>query len=173
LAENKTLTGRETTFPESEIIVSKTDPQGRITYVNDVFLSVSGYTEAEVMGQPHNIIRHPEMPRCVFKLLWETVSSGKEIFAYVNNRAKNGDFYWVLAHVTPNFGKNREIVGYHSNRRVPTRESIRKITPIYQQLLAEENKHADRKEGMAASTRLLLNLLAQQGISYAEFVLSL
>ena len=97
------LTGVERTFGEDEIIVSKTDLTGRITYANDVFLRISGYAEAEVLGQPHSIIRHPGTPRAVFSLLWRTIESGREIFAYVVNRAKNGDHYWVLAHVTPTF----------------------------------------------------------------------
>jgi PAS domain S-box-containing protein len=87
------LTGVARTFPDTEIIVSKTDTKGRLTYVNDVFSDVSGYTEAEVLGDPHSLVRHPDMPRCVFKLLWQTIEAGDEIFAYVNNRAKNGDHY--------------------------------------------------------------------------------
>jgi PAS domain S-box len=97
------LTGVERTFGTDEIIVSKTDPKGRIIYANEVFLRLAGYAESEIIGQPHSIIRHPDMPRCVFKLLWDTVQSGNEIFAYVVNRSKNGDHYWVLAHVTPTF----------------------------------------------------------------------
>lgn len=173
MAEQIALTGKERTFPDSEIIVSKTDAQGRITYVNDVFLSVSGYAEAEVIGKPHNVIRHPDMPRCVFKLLWDKVQSGQEIFAYVNNRAKNGDNYWVFAHVTPSYDAAHNIIGYHSNRRSPRREALAKVAPLYAQLLAEENKHSDRKQGMEASFRLLLNILANQGIEYEEFIFSL
>ncbi|HVI51329.1 MAG TPA: PAS domain-containing protein [Candidatus Sulfotelmatobacter sp.] len=167
------LTGKERTFPDSEIIVSKTDPQGRITYVNDVFLGVSGYLESEVMGKAHNVIRHPDMPRCVFKLLWDKIQASQEIFAYVNNRAKSGDYYWVLAHITPSFNANRQIIGYHSNRRSPTRAAIAKIAPLYAQLLQEEQKHSDRKLGIEAGTRLLMNTLANQGIGYEEFVFSL
>jgi len=137
VAEQRFLTGKERTFPESEIIVSKTDVQGRITYVNDVFLSVSGYLEDEVIGKPHNVIRHPDMPRCVFKLLWDKIQAGQEIFAYVNNRAKNGDNYWVFAHITPSFDASHKIIGFHSNRRSPRREALAKVTPLYAQLLAE------------------------------------
>ena len=173
VAEQTFLTGKERTFPESEIIVSKTDVQGRITYVNDVFLSVSGYMEGEVIGKPHNVIRHPDMPRCVFKLLWDKIQAGQEIFAYVNNRAKNGDNYWVFAHITPSFDANHKIIGFHSNRRLPRREALAKVTPLYAQLLAEENKHSDRKQGIEAGTRLLLNILANQGIEYEEFIFSL
>lgn len=170
---DKPLTGVERRFPDDEIIVSKTDTTGRLTYVNDIFLSVSGYTEEEVVGQPHSIIRHPEMPRAIFKLLWDSISAGREIFAYVNNRAKNGDYYWVLAHVTPNFGPNGEIVGYHSNRRAPRADALAKIKPLYQTLLDTERKAADRKVGLEASFKQLTDILAREGKSYGEFVFGL
>lgn len=173
MPEQTFLTGKERTFPDSEIIVSKTDAQGRITYVNDVFLTVSGYSEPEVVGKPHNVIRHPEMPRCIFKLLWDHIQAGKEIFAYVNNRAKNGDYYWVLAHITPSYDGNRQLIGYHSNRRSPRRDALAKIIPLYAQLLTEEAKYSDRKQGMEASGRLLKSILANQGIEYEEFIFGL
>ena len=119
------LTGVERTFGTDEIIVSKTDTKGRIIYANEVFLRLAGFSEREIIGQPHSIIRHPAMPRCVFKLLWDTISSGKECFAYVLNRSKNGDHYWVLAHVTPTFDSKGTIVSYHSNRRNPRRDNLR------------------------------------------------
>jgi PAS domain S-box-containing protein len=95
-----------------------------ITYANETFLKIAGYTEDEILGQPHNIIRHPDMPRCVFKLLWDTLEMKHEIFAYVKNMAKNGDFYWVFAHVTPTFNEHGTVIGYHSNRRVPERNQV-------------------------------------------------
>jgi PAS domain S-box-containing protein len=165
--------GRERTFPEDEIIVSKTDTKGRLTYVNDVFLSVSGFTEAELVGQPHSMIRHPDMPRCVFKLLWDTIATGRELFAYVVNLAKNGDHYWVLAHITPDFGPDGQIVGYHSNRRVPRRDAVARIIPLYQSLLKIEAGAADRKQGMEAAHAALVDQLKREGKSYAEFVLGL
>jgi PAS domain S-box-containing protein len=86
-------TGRESPFNDEEIIVSKTDQHGRITYANDVFARVSGYELVELLGKPHSIIRHPAMPRCVFKLVWDTLKAGDEIFGYVLNLARNGDHY--------------------------------------------------------------------------------
>lgn len=175
MSQDQSLSGRERTFPADEIIVSKTDPKGRLVYVNDVFLDVSGYGEDEVIGQPHSIIRHPEMPRCIFKLLWDRISGGDEIFAYVNNRAKNGDNYWVLAHVTPCFhGDGKTIVGYHSNRRLPGRQAVRGMADLYRGLLAEENRHADRKAGLAASFAMLRNTVAEAGFdSYDHFIFSI
>ncbi|WP_188259300.1 PAS domain-containing protein [Azospirillum tabaci] len=173
-----TLTGQERTFHRDEIIVSKTDLKGRIIYANDVFLRISGYGEAELLGQPHNIVRHPDMPRCVYKLLWSRIEAGSEIFAYVINRAKNGDHYWVFAHVTPVFGSpdsgnGRSIIGYHSSRRVPARPAVDAAASLYAALRAEEARHADRNAAMTASGAMLEKLLRDKGTSYDEFVFSL
>jgi len=167
------LSGKERSFPPDEIIVSKTDPQGRLTYVNDIFLDVAGFTEAELIGKPHSVIRHPDMPRIVFRRLWETVKAGREIFAYVNNRAKNGDHYWVLAHVTPNVGPDGAIVGYHSNRRAPRRDVIARVEPLYALLRAREVEAGDGEAGLQASARVLDDILAKEGVSYDEYVLGL
>lgn len=165
--------GRERSFGDDEIIVSKTDLQGKITYANDVFIRVSGYEEHELLGAPHSIIRHPDMPRAVFKLLWDTLAAGREVFAYVNNMARDGDNYWVLAHVTPSFDRNGTIVGYHSNRRVPEPSKLEKVKPLYAALLDAERRHADRRDGLVASVALLEATLASAGIAYDEWVWTL
>ncbi len=166
-------TGRERSFEEYEIIVSKTDLKGRITYANDIFCRVAGYSETEVLGQPHSIIRHPDMPRCVFKLLWDTVEAGHEIFAYVVNLCKNGDHYWVFAHVTPTFDEGGNIVGYHSNRRVPERRAVEQIKQIYALLKKEEDSFSDRRKGMESAFQTLVKYLGDRKIAYDEFVFSL
>ncbi|WP_298720173.1 PAS domain-containing protein [uncultured Ferrovibrio sp.] len=166
-------TNRERSFSEDDIIVSKTDLQGRITYANDVFCKIGLYGEAELIGQPHSILRHPDMPRCVFKMMWDHIKSGNEIFAYVKNLAKNGDHYWVLAHVTPSYDDNGKISGYHSNRRAPDRAALAAIEPIYRDLLTEESRHADRNAGMRAGAERLNSILAQRGQDYHEFIFSL
>jgi PAS domain S-box-containing protein len=168
-----TPTGVERTFADDEIIVSKTDPRGRLTYVNDVFVRVSGYEERDLIGMPHSIIRHPEMPRCVFKLLWDTIATGKELFAYVVNLSADGAHYWVLAHVTPTFGPGREIVGYHSNRRTAAPAAVARVEELYAGLLAEERRHGDPVAAVAASTELLHRTLADVGQTYDEFVWAL
>jgi len=174
MARDVTLTGVERTFSDDEIIVSKTDTSGRLTYCNEVFLRLAGMTEAETIGQPHAVIRHPEMPRAVFKLLWDTISKGKELFAYVVNRSKNGDHYWVLAHVTPSFDASGQIVGYHSNRRTADRTVLETvIQPLYKQLLAIEENHANRKDGMNEAFDTLVKILEEKGVSYDEFIFSL
>ncbi len=166
-------TGRESPFGEDEIIVSKTDLKGHLTYTNDVFLRVSGFTAKEVIGKPHNIIRHPDMPRTVFKLLWQTIEAKGEIFAYVVNMAANGDHYWVLAHVTPSFNAEGQVVGYHSNRRKPDRGKLEKIIPLYKSLLAKEAEVANRKDGMNNAYDFLMTNLQSKGVGYDEFVLTL
>ncbi|NAZ74162.1 PAS domain-containing protein [Kineococcus sp. T13] len=166
-------TGQERTFSRDELIVSKTDPRGIITYANDVFLRVGAFERHEVIGRPHNIIRHPDMPKAVFKLLWDTVSSGRELFAYVNNLAADGANYWVLAHVTPSKDRGGRIVGYHSNRRKPGQEGVRAASALYADLLAEERRHSSGKAAVEASTALLHRLLAERGTTYEQFVWSI
>ena len=174
MPSDTSLTRVERFFDDDEIIVSKTNTKGHITYANRLFLSLASYTEQEVLGQPHNMIRHPEMPRCIFKLLWDTIERGDEIFAYVVNRSKNGDHYWVLAHVTPTLNSAGTIVGYHSNRRVPDRKILEgTIMPLYQSLLQEEQRHNDRKAGMQASFNIIAGLLKEKGMEYDELVFSL
>ena len=166
-------TGIERTFGEDEIIVTKTDLKGHITYANEVFLRIADYSEDEVLGKPHNMIRHPDMPRCVFKLLWDTLKDRREIFAYVVNLAKNGDHYWVFAHVTPTFDTSDKVIGYHSNRRLPKASAVASITPIYRRLLEEEKKFTDKNQGMAASTALLGKMIGERFAEYAEFIFAI
>lgn len=167
------LSGVEQSFDVDEIIVSKTDLRGVITYANSVFLRVAGYREEEILGKPHNIIRHPEMPRSVFKLLWETISNGREIFAYVVNRAKNGDHYWVFAHVTPTWDQFGKLSGYHSSRRVPQRAAVEQMKKIYAELLALERNYSNPKDAAAAGVDALVKKLAGLGVTYDQFIFSL
>ena len=173
VTQAKHCTGVERTFSANQIIVSKTDCGGRITYANDVFLSLSGYTEGELLGRPHNLIRHPEMPRVVFKMLWERIGAGNEAFAYVINRSKNGDHYWVFAHVTPNFDANHQIVGYHSSRRVPRPGIMDHIRPFYAKLHQVEQETGHNAEAMAKSGAMIEELYRSVGASsYDEFIIT-
>ncbi len=167
------LTGRRRLFGDDELIVTKTDPTGRITYANDVFVNISGFAENELLGQPHSMIRHPEMPRAVFKLLWDRIQAGREIFAFVCNRAKNGDHYWVLAHVTPNFDAAGGIVGYHSSRRTMADRALDAIEPLYR-ALNEVEHGGDRKEALVRSSARLEAEVARLGYpSYDRLILDL
>ena len=167
-------TGHERLFGKDEIIVSKTDLKGHIIYANRLFMKLADMDEKKLMGAPHSIIRHPEMPRCVFKLLWDTVQAKREIFAYVVNRSLNGDHYWVLAHVTPSFDGSGSVNGYHSNRRVPDRRILNDtVIPLYKKLLDEEKRHRNGKDGMNNAYNMLLGLLKEKGLGYDEFIFSL
>jgi len=166
-------TGVETIIADNEIIVSKTDTRGIIQYANDVFMRVAKYDESDVLGQPHNMIRHPDMPRTIFKLLWDTIGSGQEIFAYVKNMTADGGHYWVLAHVTPSTVDGR-IVGYHSNRRSPNRTALAKVQPLYEAILNEERRHSRPQDAITAGTQVLLSAIADSGFpTYDEWVWSL
>ncbi|ARJ67428.1 MULTISPECIES: PAS domain-containing protein [Magnetospirillum] len=167
------LTGKERFLASDAIVVSKTDPGGRITYANRTFLDIAGYRENDVLGRPHNILRHPDMPRAVFKLLWDTIQDGSEIFAYVINRAKNGDHYWVFAHVTPTFGADNTIIGFHSSRRAPIRKAVQTVTEVYRELKQEESKFGNPKDAAAAGLDMLNRKFIGAGGTYEDLVFSL
>jgi PAS domain-containing protein len=167
------LAGAERVMGADDLIVSKTNLKGHLTYANDVFLNIADFTEREVLGKPHSVIRNAAMPRCVFRLLWNRIEAGQEIFAYVVNSSKHGDYYWVFAHVTPSFDTTGQCIGYHSNRRKPAAAAIAKIAPIYRRLLDEEARHRNGKEAVAASMSLLNAIIDEAGGDYDRFVLSL
>ncbi|MCW5627097.1 MAG: PAS domain-containing protein, partial [Burkholderiales bacterium] len=96
--ESMLIEGTEREMGDDDIIVSKTNLKGHLTYTNDAFLDIADFTATQVLGKPHSILRNPAMPRCIFKLLWDTIQSGREVFAYIVNRTRGGDYYWVLAH---------------------------------------------------------------------------
>lgn len=159
---------KELTFEDNEFIVSKTDLKGNITYGNELFIRISGYTENELLGSPHNILRHPDMPKTVFWKLWDEIRKGNEVFAYVKNLTRDGSFYWVYAQVTPSFDKSNNIIGYHSVRRRPGREQIRKVEALYRRML-----NAEQSGGLNAGQELLNQLLKQEGKQYDEFIFTL
>ena len=150
---------------DNDFIVSKTDLKGRIIYGNETFIKMSGYEESELLSAPHNILRHQDMPSIVFKLLWERLKNKKSINAFVLNKCKNGDCYWVFANVTPSFDDRQNVIGYYSVRRKPNPEAIKTIEPIYRELLSAENR-----SGMDASLRTLNELLDKNGVTYDEFI---
>jgi PAS domain S-box-containing protein len=168
-----TPTGVEKTFRDDQIIVSKTDRQGRLTYVNPLFVEISGYPESELLGRPHNVIRHPDMPRSVFDLLWERIAGGQEIFAYVVNLSADGGHYWVLAHVTPTRGPRGDLVGFHSNRRTASPAVVAVVSALYGRLLAVERGGRDPRAAVAAGRDLLAQVLDEAGSGYDEWVWSL
>ncbi len=152
----------------TDTIVSDTDKKGNITFANDVFQKVAGYSEAELLGANHNIVRHEDMPRACFKLVWDTLKSGKSLRAYVINKAKNGDYYWVLGTFTITDD------GYHAERIPPNPAVIKDvIAPLYKQMRDKEKEMNYSNEGMDAALQIVLDLLAEKGITYDELIDSL
>ena len=162
-------TDREIVMEDRDFIVSKTDLKGRITYANRVFMKIAGYAERELLNVQHNIIRHPDMPRGVFRLLWNEIESGHECFAYVKNMAKSGDYYWVFANVTVDYDLNGKPIGFFSVRRKPSRAGIEAVTPVYQEMLRIE-RQAGPRDAPDASLQWLVDLLKSKGTSYEEFI---
>ena len=158
----------ERVMKEDDFIISKTDTKGKITYCNEIFMDMSAMTESELLGKPHSIVRHPQMPKVIFKLLWEQVSSGKELFAYVKNLSKDGSFYWVFANITPSFDSQNNIIGFYSVRIKPNEKALEVIKPLYTKLLALE-----LSDGIQASKTYLNNLLKEKGDGYDEFIITL
>ena len=153
---------------ENDFIVSKTDTKGRITYTNKIFMEMAEYTEKELLGKPHSIIRHPDMPKSVFKLLWDTVENKNEIFAFVINKTKNANTYWVYANITPSFDDRGNIIGYYSVRRKPNPAALEIIKPLYASMLK-----AEKSGGVDAGTKVLTDLLHEKGTDYNELIISL
>jgi PAS domain S-box-containing protein len=158
----------ELQMKSGEFIVSKTDLKGIITYGNETFIQMSGYTEQELLQMPHNILRHEDMPKVIFKLLWERIQQPEGIYAYVKNKTKNGDYYWVFAYVTPSFDASGKKIGYYSVRRCPNYGAISVIEPLYRELI-----NAERQSGIAASQARLNAILNEKGVTYDEFVFNL
>jgi PAS domain S-box-containing protein len=139
-------TEREVAYPDGRLIVSRTDLDGIITHANDAFVELSGYSREELIGAPHCILRHPDMPRAAFKDLWDTLRAGNKWHGYVKNLRKDGAHYWVYATALPNV-RDGKVVGYSSVRRKPSRSRIQALLPTYQQLL--EAQAAQSKEAVA------------------------
>lgn len=165
-------TDREQVMRENDFIVSKTDLTGKITYANRIFQEFAGYTENELLGTQHNIVRHPDMPRAAFKLAWDIIKAEQEFFGFIKNMASDGSYYWVFTHITPSYNREGKVVGYLSVRRKPRADAVNTITGLYKQMLDIEMQ-AGPKQGLDASTKFLLDFLNEKGTSYEELVLAL
>lgn len=167
-----TPNNNERKMRDNDFIVSKTDTKGRLTYANVIFYEFAGLSEEESLGKQHNIVRHPDMPRSVFKMLWENISSGQEFNGYVKNLSADGSYYWVFANVTPSYDHQSRIIGYYSVRRKPAEQALQVIIPLYQEMLAAE-KQAGSQAAIEAGARVLNDKLIGLGVNYEKFVLSL
>ena len=163
----------EVKLGDSEFIVSKTDTKGRITYANRVFMEIARYPESELLGIQHNIIRHPDMPRGVFRFLWNTIETGQEFFGFVKNLCADGRYYWVFANVTADFDAQGNIVGYLSVRRKPPQNAIDAVTPIYAAMLDIEKKSSSKKTAPDESIAYLVQQLEDMKVDYQSLALAL
>ena len=159
---------REVQWDKSKVLISETDVYGTITNVNDVFCAVSHYSASELIGQPHNLIRHPDMPRLVFKLLWDNLKIGNNFVGVIKNLAKTGEYYWVVT----DFEMRRDAMGnithYIGRRKSVPEDAINNyLAPFYESLLKME-----RIGGVELSSRFFKNYLAKQGKDYIDFVIS-
>jgi PAS domain S-box-containing protein len=161
-------TGVERRLDPDDVILSKTDLRGVITDSNQAFIDYAGYSREELYGSPHSLIRHPEMPRAVFKLLWRELLAGRELFVFVKNLAKDGRHYWVIAQVLPELTEG-VVTGYISFRRCPGRRAVETIDALYRKMLAVE-VGIPGDAGMDASYRLLVDTLKEMGKGYDEMV---
>ena len=167
-----TPTSREVALGDDDVIISKTDLKGRITYANRTFMRISGYSEPQLHGVQHNIVRHPDMPRGAFRLLWNTLQQGNEFFAFVKNLTADGAYYWVFANVTLDYDLGGRPLGYFSVRRKPSLQAIREIETVYRGML-EVERGAGTANAPDASVAHLQEILGQRGVSYDEFIIGL
>ncbi len=154
-----TTINEEIPLDPKRYIVSETDAKGKITFANDYFMEISGYTAEELIGKSHNIVRHPDMPKVVFKLLWETISQGKNINAVVKNLAKDGRYYWIFTEFeTRKDTDTGEVIGYHAARKSISKHVIEIIADLYAALL-EIEKHGSVED----SQKHLVDFLKDKG----------
>ena len=147
-----------------DIIVSKGDEKGDITYANPIFFKLAGYTQAELLEKPHSLIRHPDMPKIIFKYLWDNLKAGNDVKAFVKNLRKDGGFYWVFAHVRVATNPDGSFRNYVSTRKAMSSSARAVIEPLYKELLA-----AEQSGGMEASLPVLEAFLKENGASLDTF----
>ena len=159
MSNGKIVLDEEIELDPKRYIVSETDAKGKITFCNDYFIEVCGYDKEELIGSPHNVVRHPDMPKIVFKLLWETIKQGKNINAVVKNLAKDGRYYWIFTEFeTRRDTDTGEIIGYHAARKSISKHVIEIISELYSELLQIE-----KTEGIDASEKYLISFLKDKG----------
>jgi len=168
---DRPVTGHEIVLKPTDTIQSRTDTRGKIAFVNPNFLRISGYDKEELLGAPHNILRHPDMPRSVFQVMWQMVQRGEEFYGFVKKRAKNGDHYWVFTRVGARTDDGGAITGYSSVRIAPKREFLPEWEKTYAQLRAVE-AGVPRDQQCAAGTQALVAFLTKRGVkSLTDYVI--
>ena len=139
-----------------DIIVSQSDLDGFIIYANPIFYKIAGYSSAKLIGENHNIIRHPDMPKAIFKLLWERLKNREDVYCFIKNRAVNNRFYWVFAYIRPSFNKNGTVRNYISTRRAISNKARDIIEPLYKEMLSLEKNY-----GVEVSEELFKKFMEQ------------
>lgn len=139
-----------------DIIVSQSDLEGSIIYANPIFYRVSGYPYGKLIGANHNIVRHPEMPKTIFKSLWKQLKEKQEVYCFIKNQSKENKYYWVFAYIRPSLNKDGSLRNYISIRRTISNKARAIIEPFYKQLLSVENTN-----GIQASEKMLKNFMEQ------------
>ena len=152
MKNNQPVTQREFDYDDDATLMSMTDTQSYVTYANSAFIQVSGFERDEIIGKPHNLVRHPDMPKEAFADMWRTLKEGQSWSALVKNRRKNGDHYWVRANATP-VHRNNQLVGYMSVRTKPSRHEIEAAEVLYR----------DMREGRAGNRKLFKGILVRTG----------
>ncbi|MEA3491440.1 MAG: PAS domain-containing protein [Campylobacterota bacterium] len=147
-----------------DMIISKADAEGNITYTNPIFMKISGYTQGELLDQPHAILRHPDMPKVIFKYLWDNIKDGKDVTAYVKNLCKDGSYYWVLAQVRVAKNPDGSFRNYVSTRKCITDSAKETISTLYAKLIDIE-----KSGGVEASEKALMDFLTKNGQSPETF----
>ncbi|CAA6818256.1 MAG: SIGNAL-TRANSDUCTION SENSOR PROTEIN-PAS/PAC domain [uncultured Sulfurovum sp.] len=155
----------EIKFSRKKFIVSKTDLKGKIIFTNKNFSEISGYTEAELVGENHNILRHPDMPKAVFFLVWKTLLAGNPISGVIKNLAKDGRYYWVIADLEAKKDTNGNIIALTAFRRAAPQDVIDKIEELYATMVSIEKKH-----GMEKSLAYVEAYLEDNNLNYNEFI---
>ena len=159
---------KEVFLKEEDFIVSKTDLKSRILYGNKIFIEISGYKEEKLLGEFHNILRHPDMPRCAFKILYDHIENKKEWFGFVKNLRKDGGYYWVFANISPTLDENQNIIDYYSVRRKPRDGFKAIIEPLYKKL-----REIEEAQGMDASLKAVDDLLKSKGLTFNELMIKI
>jgi PAS domain S-box-containing protein len=163
-----TPTDKETILTDNDFIVSKTDLKSRIIYGNEYFIKISGWSEKELLGQPHNILRHPDVPQVAFKILYEMLDRDEEFLGFVKNLKKDGGYYWVFASISCDYDTNGKKVGYYAVRR-KCRDGFKKIIePLYTKLVEIE-----KTGGINASYEAIQNLLKEKNLTFNELTLGI
>jgi len=155
----------EIVFSKKKFIVSKTDREGNILFINKNFCEISGYTEEELIGSPHNVLRHPDMPRAVFFLVWNSLLAGREVSGVVKNLAKNGKYYWVIADFSVKRDESGNLKSFTAFRRAAPTQVIESIEELYETMLSIEKRH-----GMEGSLSYLEAFLEEKELSYDAFL---